>query len=267
MSALNLAFTSSDPVGHLKDLQDQIRKHPQRSDLRIFLFQTYCILGEWGKAANQLNAIDELDKEAEPLVKTYREAVRCEVLRRDVFAGQRAPLILGDPQNWVALMLEALKLDATGKHERAFEIRSQALDEAPAVPGNADGAAFEWIADADSRIGPMFEMIVNGKYYWVPMHRIEHLEIDAPSDLRDFVWTGATVTLANGGTHVALIPTRYPGTEAQEDNSLRMARSTEWRELAPGSYAGLGQRMFATNDADLPLLDIRDLRLESATDG
>ncbi len=267
MSALNLAFTSSDPVGHLKDLQDQIRKHPQRADLRIFLFQTYCILGEWGKAANQLNAIEELDKEAESLVKTYREAVRCEVLRRDVFAGKRAPLILGDPQNWVALMLEALKLDAAGNGVRAAEVRAQALDEAPAVPGSANGKAFEWIADADSRIGPMFEMIVNGKYYWVPMHRVEHLEIDAPADLRDFVWTGATVTLANGGTHVALIPTRYPGTEALEDNTLRMARATEWKELAPNSYAGLGQRMFATSDEDLALLDIRDLRLESATDG
>ncbi len=267
MSSLNLAFTSSDPVGHLKDLQEQIRKQPQRADLRIFLFQTYCILGEWGKAANQLNAIEELDKEAESLVKTYREAVRCEVLRRDVFAGQRSPLILGDPQNWLALMLEALKLDAAGEHVRAAEMRLKALDEAPAIPGSADGTAFEWIADADSRLGPIFEMIVNGKYYWVPMHRVEHLEMDAPSDLRDFVWTGATVTLANGGTHVALIPTRYPGTEALENNTLRMARATEWREMAPDSYAGLGQRMFATNDADLALLDLRDLRLESAKDG
>ena len=265
MSILNLGFSSVDPVGHLKALQDQIRKEPQRSDLRIFLFQVYCILGEWGKAANQLNAIEELDKEAESMVKTYREGVRCEVYRKGVFGGQRVPLILGDPQDWIALMLEALKLDAKGHHAQAADLRVKALDTAPAVSGKADGEAFEWIADADSRIGPVFEMIVNGKYYWVPMQRVSHLELDAPEDLRDFVWTAATVTLANGGSHVALIPTRYPGSELSESDPLRLARATEWKELAPDSYAGLGQRMFATNEADIALLDLRDLRLD--TDG
>ncbi len=268
MSNLNLQFTSSDPVGHLKDLQDQIRKQPQRADLRIFLFQICCLIGEWGKAANQLNAIEELDREAESMVKTYREAVRCEVYRKQVFAGQRVPLILGDPQNWIALMLEALKLDAAGKHAAAAELRLKALDEAPTAPGRVDGVAFEWMADADSRLGPLLEMIINGKYYWVPMYRLAHLEMDAPSDLRDFVWTGATVTLANGGTNVALIPTRYPGSETLENNALRLARATEWRELATDSYAGFGQRMFATNEVDVPLLDIRDLRFdESAVNG
>ena len=266
MTTSKFGFTSADPLGHLKALQDQIRKEPQRADLRIFLFQLYCLQGEWGKAANQLNAIEELDKEAESLVKTYREAVRCEVYRKGVFAGQRVPLILGDPQNWVALLLEALKLDAAGRHADAQALREQALESAPAQAGKADGQPFEWIADADSRLGPMLEMIINGKYYWVPMHRLAHLELDAPADLRDFVWTPATVTLANGGTNVALIPTRYPGSEAQDNNAIRLARATEWTELAPGSYAGLGQRMFATNEADISLLDLRDLRF-AETDG
>ncbi len=155
MSTLNLTFTSSDPIGQLPALQDQIRKQPQRSDLRIALFQTYCLMGEWGKAANQLNAIEELDKEADSLVKTYREAVRCEVYRKQVFGGQRVPLILGDPQDWIALMLEALKLDAAGHHAQAAGLRVQALESAPARPGSANGEAFEWIADADSRVGPL----------------------------------------------------------------------------------------------------------------
>lgn len=263
MATMNLGFTSADPVGHLKDLQDRIRKDPQRADLRVFLFQLYCVLGEWGKAANQLNAIEELDTEAESMVKTYREAVRCEVYRKGVFAGERVPLLLGDPQDWIALMLEALKLDAGGHHAQASELRAKALESAEPSSGKANGNAFEWIADADSRIGPVFEMIVNGKYYWVPMKRVSQITFDAPEDLRDFVWTASTVTLANGGTHVALIPTRYPGTEALEDNTLRMSRATQWKELAPDSYAGIGQRMFATNEADLSLLDLRDLRLDN----
>ena len=267
ISSLKLGFTSVDPLGHLKELQDRIRKEPQRADLRIFLFQLYCILGEWGKAANQLNAIEELDKEAESLVKTYREAVRCEVYRQGVFAGQRVPLILGDPPGWMGAMLEALKLDAAGHHPQAQMMRAQALEAAPTTPGSANGQPFEWIADADSRLGPLLEMIINGKYYWVPMHRLAHLELDAPADLRDFVWTPATVTLSNGGTNVALIPARYPGSESATDSALQLARATEWTELTPDSYAGRGQRMFATNDADISLLDLRDLKFQESADG
>ena len=177
------------------------------------------------------------------------------------------PLILGDPQNWIALMLEALKLDIAGHHDKAFDLRSQALEEAPAAPGKANDQPFEWFADADSRIGPLFEMIVNGKYYWVPMHRVEHLELDEPADLRDHVWTPATVTLANGGAHVALIPTRYPGSESLEDKQYRLARATDWREMAPNSYAGIGQRMFATNEADIALMDLRDLKFAESNSG
>ncbi len=267
MTSLNLSFTSSDPVGQLPALQEQIRKQPQRSDLRIFLFQTYCLIGEWGKAANQLNAIEELDSQADSLVKTYREAVRCEVYRKQVFAGQRVPLLLGDPPDWIAPMLEAIKLDAAGEPAAAAQLRTRALESAPVRAGRANGDGFEWIADADSRIGPLLEMIVNGKYYWVPMQRVERLEIEAPADLRDFVWTPAMLTLVNGGIHAALVPTRYPGSEVATDNRLRMARATEWRELGPDAYAGLGQRMFATDASDIALLDLRELMFETALDG
>ena len=35
-----------------------------------------------------------------------------------------------------------------------------------------DGHGFEWIADADSRLGPLLEVILEGKYYWAPFCRI-----------------------------------------------------------------------------------------------
>ena len=182
MSRLTLSFSSADPLSHLKDLQDRIRKEPQRADLRIFLFQLYCLLGEWVKAANQLVALEELDPEALPLVQTYREAVRCEVLRRDVFAGERTPLILGDPADWIAWMLEAIKLNVGGRPDEAAGLRQRALDLAPASAGQLDEKPFVWLADGDSRLGPILEAIVAGKYYWVPFQRLSRIEIDPPAD-------------------------------------------------------------------------------------
>lgn len=264
MPNLTLNFSSADPLVHLKELQDRIRREPQRADLRIFLFQLYCLLGEWGKAANQLAALEELDKEALPLVQTYREAVRCEVLRRDVFAGERTPLILGDPADWIAWMLEALKLAARGRHEEAAGLRQQALDAAPTSAGRLDDKPFAWIADGDSRLGPVLEAVVNGKYYWVPFHRLSRITIDPPVDLRDLVWTPATFDFVNGGSSVALIPTRYPGSEASNEDRIRLARATEWIELGGNAWAGSGQRMLVTDEGEYALLDIRVVTFDTA---
>jgi type VI secretion system protein ImpE len=261
---MNLLFSSADPIAQLAELQARIRKEPQRADLRIFLFQVYCLQGEWAKASAQLQVIEEMDKEALPMVQTYREALRCELLRRDVFAGERTPLVLGDPQDWLAWLLEANRLLAQGHVQQAAELRNKALEAAPAVTGLLNDQPFEWLADADSRLGPVLEAVLNGKYYWIPTQRLARIEIEPPADLRDFVWTPVTLTFTSGGTNVALLPTRYPGTEALADDRLRMARSTEWKDLGHDTWVGLGQRMFTTDQGDFALLDVRTVVLNSA---
>jgi type VI secretion system protein ImpE len=120
MASIDLAmkFSSADPLAHFDELRKMIQKQPQRSDLRIFLFQLYCVQGEWIKAGTQLEVLLELDPSSKPMVETYREALRCEALRREVFDGKRSPLVLGAPQDWLAMMIEALlksDSDITGR--------------------------------------------------------------------------------------------------------------------------------------------------------
>jgi type VI secretion system protein ImpE len=38
-----------------------------------------------------------------------------------------------------------------------------------------------------------------------------------------------------------------------------MSRKTEWRELADSSFAGLGQRLLATDAGEYPLLEVREI--------
>ncbi len=248
----------------LAELQQQVRREPEKSSHRTFLFQLLTVLGQWDRAATQLNVTGELDPLALPMVQTYREALRCEALRRDIFAGRRSPLVFGDPQRWLALLIEALQLSANGEHGRAADVRTQAFDEAPATSGSLNGNRFEWIADADPRLGPVIEAVVNGGYYWVPFQRIRSIHFDPPVDLRDLVWTPAQFTWANGGEAVGLIPTRYPGSESAADPQLRLARKTEWYEPAAETYFGLGQRLFATDVGDFALMDARLLELDTA---
>ena len=252
--------------GNLKDalaqLQDQVRRDPGNAKFRTFLFQLLSLTGNWERALTQLNVAGELDAGALAMVQTYREALRCEALRAEVFAGRRSPLVFGKPEQWVALLLEAMRLAAEGQGARSQEVRDQAFELAPTTSGRIGDRAFEWIADADPRMGPMLEAIVNGRYYWVPFNRIRTIQIDPPEDLRDLVWAPAHFVWANGGETVGLIPTRYPGSEAVEDGAIRMARRTEWLEN-DGIHTGLGQRMLATDIDEFPLLEIRRIDLDS----
>src|SRR5690606_40769521 len=60
-----------------------------------------------------------------------------------------------------------------------------AFEAAPASAGMLDGKPFEWIADADMRLGPVIEAIINGKYFWLPFASVARLDLEAPADLRD----------------------------------------------------------------------------------
>lgn len=250
----------------LKSLQDGVRAQPANPKLRVFLFQLLCVNGQRPRALNQLEVCGELDAATIPMVSTYREALKCESLREAVFAGKTTPIVFGKPQAWVALLVEALRCDARGDGAAAARLRDEAFDAAPATPGSIDGTPFEWIADADSRLGPVLEAVINGRYCWVPFAALAKVGIDEPTDLRDLVWSAAQLEFSNGGTSVALIPTRYPGTAEQSDSALRLARRTDWLELGATHFRGLGQRVLTTSAADADLLQVREITLQPAPD-
>lgn len=273
----------------LAELQREIQKNPADSKLRVFLFQLLAVQGQWDRALTQLSVIGELDPSAQAMVQTYREAIRCEALRKDVFAGKRTPLIFGEPPAWVALLLQSLRLTAEGLHNEAGPLRDEAFEAAPALAGQirlagpapsgsaAEGHAvgdsdgdecasesFTWIADADSRLGPLCEAIINGNYFWVPLDRVRQITLERPADLRDVIWMPAEFRWTNGGEAVALLPTRYPGSAEHADPQIRLARKTEWQEPAPGVFLGLGQRLLASDCGEYPVMDIRELTFDAA---
>jgi type VI secretion system protein ImpE len=193
------------------------------------------------------------------MVQTYREALRCEVLRKEIFAGLKTPLIFGQPSQWIALLLQALNLTAQQKFQDAKSLREQAFELAPPSSGVINGDNFEWLADADVRLGPLLEAIINGQYYWIPFEHIKTLQIEEPADLRDVVWMPAHFVWQNGGETVGLIPTRYPNSEIHPDAAIKLARKTEWQEPDEGLFVGLGQRVLSTNNSDYALMDVREI--------
>jgi type VI secretion system protein ImpE len=245
----------------LSCLETQIRAEPANAKYRVFIFQLLCVLGEWKRAMTQLNVAAELDAKNLLMACMCRPALNCEALRTEIFAGNRMPLIFGEPEEWVGWLVQANQMVAEEKYSASEKLRNRAFETAPAVAGSVDGRRFEWICDADTRFGPVLEVIVDGKYYWVPFNVIKQIRIDEPADLCDTVWIPAYFMWTNGGESSGLIPVRYPDSQNSEDSGIRLARKTEWIEKPAQSYLGLGQRVLATDKEEYALLQIRQIDL------
>ena len=257
------SLKNGDPVAALARLQEQVRARPEDARLRVFLFQLLCVLGQWERALNQLKVASDLDPAALAMAQIYGDAVRCEAVRSQVFEGRRSPMIFGEPEQWLALLIESLLVSGQGEAARAEELRQRAFDEADTSAGDINLQPFEWIADADSRLGPVLEAVINGRYYWVPFARLSRVTLEAPADLRDVVWMPAQLEFENGGQSVALLPARYPGSEGSPDGLIALGRKTVWEEVAGNAHRGLGQRLLTTDAVDVPLLELRTLVIQS----
>ncbi len=171
-------------------------------------------------------------------------------------------MVFGAPDEWLALLIESLLQTGAGDAALGQDLANRAFDAAPGVGGSIDGQRFEWIADMDSRIGPVLEACVNGRYYWVPFSRLLKVSFEAPTDLRDYVWMPAQLMFANGGETVAFIPTRYPGSQASDDGLIALARKTTWSEAGADRWHGLGLRMLATDAGEYDLTAVRTIELD-----
>lgn len=247
------------------ELVAAIRAKPESLPLRVHLAQLSMLTGNWSRAVTQLQTAATLSAAAIPMAQMYREAIRCELQREKVFAGELAPQTIGQPDPWFATLSQSL---ASRPRDKALadELMQQAFEAAPATSFLLDETPVEWLADADSRLGPVCEIILKGQYYWLPFDHIQLLELEPPTDLRDLVWLPGRLTLRNGGQHVVLVPSRYPRSYGQADERLALASLTTWEAIGEDAYAGLGQRSWVSDVDDHAFLSVRRMERAEAAD-
>ncbi len=256
---------AGDLAGALSAVKAAIRKAPGDADLRFTLFQMLGANGDWESASNQLVAFSELTGRQSPMAIIFNDLIAAEVMRKLVFQGEKQPVIFGEPPSWIPLLVQASQHFAKGEIDAALALRTQALEEAPAVSGSCNGTAFEWMMDGDTRLGPVLELMMKGTYYWVPQQRVRELVFKEPTHLRDRVWVPVEVTFEGGGASHAFMPVRYPGAHAWKNPAEQLARTTEWDSPQEGVYFGRGQRVFMTPDAEISLLDAREITFTPAS--
>jgi type VI secretion system protein ImpE len=259
MAQADELLRQGDLDGARATLVDSVRKSPSDQAARMFLFQLLAVSGEWDKALAQLRSVAQLSPQAAMLATVYNQAVAAERLRADAYAGRAPFTVLVASSPWIEQLAEGLTAMAAGRTDEGVALRDEAFDAATDTPGAFNGETFQWVADADPRLGPCFEAIVAGKWGLVPFEAVSKIKSEGPRDLRDIVWLPAEMSMRSGQSAAALLPARYPGSESADSPDLRLGRATEWRD-GPQGETPLGQRLwtFETGE-DVGLLALRQL--------
>lgn len=250
---------SGDLAGARLALASELRRSPGDVHLRQFFWQLVAVAGEWDKAEQQLRQLTLADPKAMMLGSVYNQALVAMKARDAVIAGKARGVSLVGSEPWVEGLIDAFEAHAKGASEAAA-LSAAALDAAPATPGIIDDEPFAWIADADSRFGPMLEAIIGDNYGFVPFAACKRIKVTEPTDLRDKVWLPIEIETRSGQTSMAFVPVVYPGTPATGDADLILARRTDWVPQGE-SEVGLGQRLIATDSLECGILAVRDIRL------
>jgi len=214
----------------------EVRDNPTDVRRRTFLFELLCFQGEYDRAEKHLHLLADSSPDAQMAAVLYFSALHAERVRCDLFAKKDYP---------------SAPVSETSRG------------------GTLNGEPFESLEDADPRIGPRLELFAAGAYLWIPFEHIESIEVQAPQRLRDLLWIPALVRTgpAFRGTELGevLLPVLAPFSFKHADGNLRLGRATDWHEV-DGQRIPVGQRLFSTDEIDIPILELRKVEFTPAAE-
>ena len=214
----------------------ELRDNPADTKRRTFLFELLCFAGDYQRAEKQLDVLASDGGAAEMGALLYRAALHAERIRQGIFETKNYPLT--DPES-----------------------------DAP-LSGTLNGKPFQTLSDADPRLGTRLEVFAAGDYLWLPLHHIASVEIQAPKRLRDLLWTPAIVRTgpAFKGKELGevLLPVLSPLSWKHGDDQVRLGRSTDWQDDGDSNVVPYGQKIFAVDEDEIPILEIRHLEFDAA---
>ena len=239
----------------IERISTHLRAQPTTASHRWALFQLLCIKGEWTRAIQQLQTWAMLDPGQAETAQVYRDLIRAEGWRKQVVEGRARPGFALEPPATIEGLLSALRLAADEQSEQADDARETALGTAPTVAVRIPQGTAAWIADSDSRFGPVCEVITAGHYRWVPFADLVAWRVSQPAKLVDLVWAPCTLTLTDKSIVHGFMPARYPGSETGDD-AVRLGRETVWQTHGRTGVTGLGQKTWATDQGDFSLFEL-----------
>jgi type VI secretion system protein ImpE len=240
---------------------EDVRGSPADVEKRSFLCELMCLAGDHVRADRQLDALGNLDPKYAVGVSLLRHLVRAEGARRQFHADGRVPEFLEQPSEELRLRLQAAVCLRTGDAREAARLLEAAEEKRAPVGGTSDGVPFDDFRDLDDTTASFFEVLTtNGKYYWIPIGRVDLVEFEAPGHPYELLWRRARLVVRGGPDGIVYLPALYQGSHLHADDSFRLGRATDWQgggDDAP--VRGVGQRTFLVGDRDVPIMDLKKI--------
>jgi type VI secretion system protein ImpE len=253
-------------AGQLKEaiaaMLAEAKQHPTDTARRWFLCELLCFSGELDRLDKQLDTIGSQDAEAMVGVSLFRQLLRAEEARQQFYTDGRLPEFLDLPSPTLKLYLEASIRLREGKGKEAAELLAQAEQQRVKPSGTCNGQPFTDLRDLDDLTAPIFEVLTStGKYYWIPVERVESVEFHAPERPRDLCWRRAHMIVRGGPDGEVYLPAVYSGTQTEANDVLRLGRATEWRGSAGEPIRGIGQRTFLVGEESFPIMELKEITI------
>src|SRR5262245_35471792 len=176
-----------------------VRKTPTDIGARVLLAELLLFAGNVDRVDVVLDACTDLDPTAVLMVAEFRQLLRGETARRQLFSEGRVPEFLGEPSEAQRLSLAALVALRGGDVATAGRLAGQAEEARVHPSGSAAEGPFDDMRDADDLLATCFEVITTtGKYFWISPERVATLECQPMKRPRDLFWRRATMNVSGG---------------------------------------------------------------------
>jgi type VI secretion system protein ImpE len=256
-------FETGDLAGAIEAQNAEVRKNPGDIARRGFLAELLTFTGQLDRADKMLDVLSKQAPEAAMGISTFRQLVRGEQARQQCFGEGRVPEFLGEPPAHLQLYLRATVLLREGNAEEAVRVLTEAEATRPHPKGTCNGKPFDDLRDIDDLTAGFFEVITTtGKYYWVPIERVELADFRKPERARDIGWRRVHMIVADGTDGEVFMPTIYPAADMDLDDRARLGRFTDWTGGDGMPVRGIGQRTFLVGEDSLPIMEIDKIEIE-----
>jgi type VI secretion system protein ImpE len=256
-------------AGRLQDAVDaalaDVKKNPNDTDRRGLLTELLCFVGDWERADKQVDTIGHQDPQAIVGLSLIRQLIRAEVSRKECFESGRAPELLAEASPAIRQSLEGLAALRAGDAAAAATLLAEAEKLRIAVGGVSGGQKFDDFRDLDDVTAGVFEVLTStGKYYWIPIERVQTIEFHPPKRPRDLLWRHVEMSVEDGPHGDVYLPAVYfaPGADQLEDQ-LRLGRGTDWTGGDGAPMRGRGQRMFLVGDEAVSIMQLETIEFNN----
>lgn len=261
------AFEAGKLHEAIEACSEEIRRKPTEVARRWLLSELLCFAGDFERADRQLDAAAHQDPEALPTASLFRQLIRAEEARQQFYADGRVPELLAAPSPSMRLRLEASMLIREKKPAEAAKLLAEADSQRSPLAGTCNGQPIASFRDLDELTSDVFEVLTTtGKYYWIPMDRVESIEFRPYHRPRDLLWRGAHMIVRDGPDGEVYLPALYPAAGTEADDRFRLGRMTAWRGAEGEPIRGVGQRVFLSDEEERPILEIQTLTFANESD-